>query len=167
MSLDNIQLPTIVLQDLYRKSLVDLKTNEHENDISKSIPFSFLGENRSHITILVQSEGNAYLPDEQLSFLTGVLNACKLNLSEVALVNLSNIQDPDYKKMIEVLDATKLILFGIPALAIHLPFAIPDFQVQKYDNRHYLLSPAIKLMIDDKVLKKKLWDSLKILFGIK
>lgn len=166
MSLDNIQLPSIVLENLYRKSLVDLKTIEPEMTSAKSVPLTFLGENLNRITILVESAGNAYLPEDELNFLTGVLNACKLNLADIALVNIANTGKCDYSVINESLKPLKIILLGIKAADIQLPFSVPDFQVQNYDSRKYLICPAIPVLMEDKLLKKKLWDALKLLFEI-
>ena len=72
MSLDNIQLPAIVLQDLYKNSLVDLATNTAKKTSKKTTGIAFLGNNQKQITIIAADTTSIYLPDEELNFLMGL-----------------------------------------------------------------------------------------------
>ena len=56
MSLDNIQLSPIVLQELFKYSLVDIKNDQNVETKSDVKPFFTLGNNRRHILILVESD---------------------------------------------------------------------------------------------------------------
>ena len=78
MSLDNIQLPAIVLHDLFKNSLVDLNTGVVKTAAAKLTGISFLGNNQKQITIVVNNENVLYLPDEELNFLMGILSALQI-----------------------------------------------------------------------------------------
>ena len=62
------------------------------------------------------------------------------------------------------------MLFGLPASAIQLPFAVPDYQVQQYDGCSIIQSPPLGAMNEatevSKNLKKKLWTALKQMFEL-
>ena len=88
MSLDNIQLPPIVLQALFNKTLVEDISIQIQNTASPKKMLAFLGKNEKQIIIIVSNEEVLYLPDEQLSFLLGVLAACKLTMEDVAIINI-------------------------------------------------------------------------------
>ncbi len=59
-----------------------------------------------------------------------------------------------------------MILFGVPPLSIDLPINFPPFQLQAFNKRTYLYSPALAELEQDKALKGKLWGCLKTLFEI-
>ncbi len=99
MSLDNIQLPPIVLHDLFKNSLVDLNTNETVPAIAKANSISFLGNNQKQIAIIVADDKTLYLPDDELNFLMGILGACKLSMADVALVNIAKTTALTYTRL--------------------------------------------------------------------
>ena len=165
MSLDNIQLPAIVLQDLYKNALVDLKTENTSSAVTAG-NFSFLGENKKHIAIIVNYDEAIYLPDDELNFLLGILSACKLNMADVALMNCSKNPSLSYKDVTEHFGAEKILLFGVDPAILHLPLQFPHYQVQRYNNQVYLASPALKILADDKAEKMKLWTCLKQVFSL-
>ena len=166
MSLDNIQLPAIVLQDLFKNSLIDLNTNQPPalNTITRSI--AILGNNQKQIAIIVADEKNLYLPDKTLNFLMGILNACKLTMDDVALINISKSNALTYSIIQEQLQATTLLLFGVLPGQLQLPLDFPEYQIQKYNNQLYLSAPALPLLAADKEEKTKLWNCLKQVFAI-
>ncbi len=166
MSLDNIQLPAIVLQDLYTNSLVDLKTANAEPVAVSAGELSFLGENKKKISIIVDHTDVIYLPDEELNFLLGILSACKLSMADVALLNFVKNPSATYREIGEQLSAEKVLLFGIKPSALELPLQFPHYQIQNYNNQVYLSSPDLKTLSDNKEEKIKLWTCLKQVFAI-
>ena len=166
MSLDNIQLPAIVLQDLFTNALVDLKTENAQPASVTEGKLSFLGENKKKISIIVNHAEVLYLPDDELNFLLGILSACKLSMADVALLNCSKNPSLTYKDISEQLSAEKILLFGIEASRLELPLQFPHYQIQSYNSQVYLSSPALKILADNKEEKIKLWGCLKQVFAI-
>ncbi len=167
MSLDNIQLPSIVLQGLYKHCLIDLK-NEQQFDIKTELQrFSTLGNNRGHVLILVESEETLYLPDDLLNFLMGVLAACNLNMEDVAILNIKKNKSVTYKNLTNELKPEKIFLFGVTPSGIGLPLDFPNYQIQRYNSQIYLTAPALSHVQNNKIEKTKLWTCLKQIFEIK
>jgi hypothetical protein len=166
MSLDNIQLPGIVLQNLYGKSLFDLNQTNAEPSLSQSCTISSLGSNQKKIAIVLTSADAIYLPDDDLNFLLGILAACKLSMADIALVNLSKNPTLSYKDLAEQLLAEKVFLFGVEAGALALPLQFPHYQIQQYNNQTYLSSVPLSELHNDKAEKTKLWNSLKKIFSL-
>ena len=166
MSLDNIQIPAIVLQDLFKDSLVDLKTDEHAGDLPSPSQLSFLGTNLQRVVIVVNNSNATYLPDEELNFLLGILSACKLSMADVALLNLSKNKAVNYNMIADELYAEKIFLFGVEPSALQLPLQFPHYQVQKYNSQVYLSSPDLSTLSTDRAEKTKLWNCLKQVFNI-
>ena len=166
MSLDNIQLPAIVLQDLFTNALVDLKQENTQPTLVSAGNLSFLGENKKKVSIIVDHTEVLYLPDDELNFLLGILSACKLSMADVALLNCSKNPSITYKNISEQLSAEKIILFGLEPSRLELPLQFPHYQIQNYDDHVYLSSPTLKILADNKEEKIKLWGCLKQIFAI-
>jgi hypothetical protein len=168
MSLDNIQLPAIVIADLFKNCLVDLNISEAPAiaATSKKQGFSFLGNNKKKIVIVVADAEAIYLAEDALNFLLGILTACKLNMEDVALVNTTTNPTLTYKDVQEQLQAENILLFGVTPAQLQLPLAFPQYQIQKYNGQMYLAAPALQLLAQDKGEKTKLWNCLKQLFSI-
>jgi DNA polymerase III psi subunit len=166
MSLDNIQLPSFVLQELFKNSLIDLKKEEIPLEKTISKEFSTLGNNRRHILILVKSDETLYLPDEELNFLMGILAACNLTMEDVAIMNIKKNKLVTYKTITNELKSEKVFLFGVSPDEIALPIDFPNYQIQQYNNQVYLTSPTLSKFQDNKVEKTKLWNCLKQIFAI-
>jgi hypothetical protein len=166
MRLDEIQLPALVLQQLYTRSLVQPGGEAAILKKSLSKPLSTLGNNIQHILIIVESTEALYLPDDELNFLLGILSACKLTMADVAILNIANNPNVNYTSLKAELSPGKLFLFGVSPQDIGLPLDFPKYQVQRFNNQIYLAAPALAVFRDDKEEKTKLWNSLKVIFGI-
>lgn len=163
-------LPDFILADLYPSSLVILDESPTPSIIPKLKNEKFyLGSNGKKITILVNEANAVFLTDHHLDFLTKILGACKLNLGDVAVVNIE--QHPMlFTEIKKSLTPTVCLLFNVIAENIQLPFTIPHYQVQQYDNCTFLMAPDLSTYAADndnaKIEKTKLWVSLKKIFNI-
>jgi hypothetical protein len=166
MSLDNIQLPAIVLYDLFKDSLVDLNTHQPDSIASMATSLSFLGNNQKKVAIIVADEKAIYLPDEELNFLMGILSACKLTMADVALVNIKKNDAFTYTELEQQLKTEIILLLGVIPSQLELPLQFPAYQIQKFNNQVYLAAPALHLLAQDKAEKTKLWNCLKQVFSI-
>lgn len=128
-----------------------------------------LGSNRHNITLLVHAPGTPFLPDNQLAFLTKLLEACHLTLADVAIVNnaATPVMVADIRQQ---LNPKTILLFGPEPTAIRLPINFPAFRPQEYDGCTYLAAPGLDKLVtnteESKLLKSKLWVCLKTIFSI-
>lgn len=175
MPIPKSQLPDFLIAELYKNSLVIMdnepKLAERKTEPNKAITERqwFLGSNLRKITLLVHENEAVYLPDDSLQFLSNILGACQLNLGDVAIVNHSN--DPvTYAFLKETLAPACLLLFGVTAHDAELPFTIPHYQVQQYDDCQILLAPPLHTFLGntqgDRLEKSKLWLCLKKMFSV-
>ena len=161
MSLNNIQLKSNLLADLYKNSLVETSAAV----LLEKRPIKYLGNNQKKVLVIVFHASVPFLPDQELSFLTNVLAACKMSISDIGIINFNGIDETELQNCIE-LDASNVILFGVEPLEIGLPINFPAFQLQAFNNRTYLKAPTLSEIERDKGLKGSLWNSLKALFKI-
>ena len=171
MSFKKLQLPDFLIAELYKDVLVELNTVEKAEKIQKTLPAQkwFLGENKKNVVIAVRDEEAVYLRDEWLQFLSAILGACKLNLGDVAIINFAK-NNYSYSELNEKLSPEFLLLLDITAKEIQLPFTVPHYQIQQYNNCKFLLSPSLEIIQgatqEAKLEKSKLWLSLKKMFNI-
>jgi len=166
MSLDNIQLPDTIIQQVYSTCLYSEVSNKSAVPSIQNTEISFLGSNQKRITILVDVEKTIYLPDEELHFLMGILAACNLSMADIALVNMYKNPGLHYTLITDQLRAEKIFLFGLPAAALALPLQFPHYQIQSFNNQVYLSSVSLKELQTNKTEKQQLWACLKKIFSI-
>ena len=194
MSLNDIRLPKFIIDELYKDSLVvspwasaiPPSTKPQPTPLPKTpspapapaasttspaepAGYKFLGNHRRKITILVHSPGAAFLPDDQLSFLTKILEACRMNIGDVAIINTATAP-VGIAALKEQLHPETILLFGVEPPAIRLPINFPAFRLQPYDDCTYLSAPGLDIVSqpseESRLLKSKLWVCLKTLFNV-
>jgi hypothetical protein len=138
-------------------------------DIKENMQQWYLGNNGKKVVILIKEAEVAFINDQHLQFLSNILNACKLNLGDIALVN--HINNPlVYADLKQKLQPKFIIAFDLQPKEIQLPFTIPNYQVQLHDNCKFLFAATLKMMEGDskeaKLEKSKLWMSLKNMFQL-
>jgi hypothetical protein len=191
MSINNVQLSTLVIGEWYKDALLPspdapqaaegpvspvpsspaqmtappVKTP----DPAEPAPYKFLGNNRRNVAIIVDSPGIPFLPDNQLSFLTKILEACRMNIGDIAIVNAAT-KSVVITELRQQLNPNAVLLFGLEPVAIKLPINFPVFRLQPYDACTYLSAPALSQLVqnseESKLLKSKLWVCLKTLFNV-
>src|SRR5690242_1891444 len=105
MGLNDIELSPAILAAMYKSLLVESEPDELKQfeppknpappapSVEQSAPtWKQLGNNQKQILIVVRYEDSPILPDTALNLLTNMLNACKLSLDDVAIVNFHNYQ---------------------------------------------------------------------------
>lgn len=175
MNQPNLKLPDFVLSELYKTELVVIGESTIESNLpqkkqlEKPTKPEFLGDNRKNICILVNEEQAVYLNDNSLQFLSAILAACKLNLGDVAIVNFNN-NTIDFAALKSWVKPKFLMVFDISAASLQLPFDLPNYQVQSYDQCAMVFAPSLNIMTNDsreaKLEKSKLWLSLKNMFNL-
>jgi hypothetical protein len=185
MGLNDIELPASVIASLYPSALVTTgvekglpvsaadpaapaATEEQPAGTGTAPAFSwkFLGNNKKAVLVVVNNPDILHLPDDDLSFLTNMLTACKLSLGDIILINFHHYREKGGLAALKHFKSREVLLFGIEPTDFGLPVSFPEYQVQAVANVQYLYSPALAVIADDKAAKGKLWGCLKKLFGI-
>jgi hypothetical protein len=173
MNINRIKLPQRVLADLFKHSLIRAERS-HETDelilpAGESAGYKFLGSHHKKISFILSAPNDVFIPEGQLTFLTKMLEACKMNLADVAVLNHA-AKPIDVAELKKQLDPRVFILFGLEPKQIKLPFNSPTFKMQEYDGCTYLYAPPIEELTRDteqgKLLKSKLWVCLRKLFEV-
>ena len=167
MSIDNIQLPLSLYPSLFKKNLVALETKIRRSESSKNNPgIDFLGGNEKKITFLVSNKQQKFLNDNELKFLSGLISACNITMADIAIVNFARHKNVSYHDLLASLTSHKVLSFDVSAADIGLPFAIPYFQVQAFQDVSYIFCPGLEQLQEDIDSKKQLWASLQKIFKL-
>lgn len=181
----NTKLPQFVIVNLYKDTLVVTDSN---NLTSSPTPTqvtptdetvktktrqiidkkNYLGDNKKNISIIVNDASSKYINEEWLATLGKILEAFKLNIGDVAIVNYHQ-QPFSFAEIKNQLSPQFIIMFDVSTTELKLPFAMPLYQVQQYSECTLLISSfkALSSNKDDAEIKKekrKLWESMKKIF---
>jgi hypothetical protein len=195
---ENLQLNAALIEQLYKNSLVlctpsneaaaiaatpvkastsqENKTNQNltvnataTTTATTNIAIKFLGSNKKQVLIIVADSTAIHVNDAALELLIKVLGACKLTLEDVALVNIHQqaVQLPQLQAHFQ---PKKMLIFGVPAVQLAIPFTIPRYRVQAHGSIEYLFANHLDSMLTADatavIEKKNLWTSLKQLFAV-
>lgn len=136
--LNNITLDDSMLVAFYEHSLVGIKEKK----------------------VVVVTKSNPTPPQHEL--LQQILNACKLDPNQVAIINSADTKTP-LEKIIEEASPQYILSFGTGD-------GTELFTMGNNEGRKYLNAPSLEEMMYDtdasKQLKRKTWNELKLFFGI-
>jgi hypothetical protein len=177
MSLNDLHLSASLISTLYPSTLIspndeDSVTVAKKSGIEQKITanstasWKSLGNNQKNILIVVDYPDIVHLPDDELNFLTGMLTACRLSLVDVAIINTNNYKLINYKDILAEFNSKIIFLFGVSPGDFGLPVNFPFFQLQTVSNCTFLYTPALEQRHTDKLLKSRLWVSLRSIFSI-
>jgi hypothetical protein len=139
-----------------------------EATASVSSPTDFVPEPlivQGHFTkgILILHE-ETELNAEVMDMLVKMLNACGHSMNEVGMLSSYNIQNSSMEDF-QGLNAHVVLKFGrIKHPVNHLPFVTYDIHTE--GETEYLFADALSTIAEDKLLKRKLWTALQLLFNL-
>jgi hypothetical protein len=180
-------LPNSVLVNLYKESIVlceapanvdknaqasqPFEENNASTETEETLiaPIKFLGEHQKKILVLVQDTNAVHLNERDFDLLTSILNACKLTIADIALINLANknfslhqilTQVPSEFVLVFDINATQLKI-KLPS-KLYTPILLGETQLLFSNN----LTQMQGMDQDSKIEKTKLWSVLKIIFKL-
>ena len=178
MSFENIQLTDDQLADFYGKQLVIVEKGDNipkpETKAAKpAIPaepvattaplLGITGKNKKQFVWLVEEHYFPYLNDADFQFLGDVLTACKMNMEDIALVNVANNRN-HFDELVQQLQPKFIIASGVQVDA--LPIQPADYRVQEQQGYLLCCTETLEAIRTDKSKKSKLWLALKQMLGL-
>lgn len=166
MGFENFKLPTVLVPELYGDVLIGNAQPAPQQEVNKENEFAALGNNGKNILLLVNDPPSVFLGETDLAFLTGIINACQLNLSDIAIVNTASYSSVDYHMLWKQFNPSTMICFGITTDSIQLKQDIQLLEVQQMGTVNILFAPSLQEIANQVAYKKKLWHQLKTIFRI-
>lgn len=178
MSFENIQLTDDQLADLYGKQLVLVEKSDNAikpetkaskptiapDPVAAAAPLQGItGKNKKQFVWLVEEHYFPYLNDADFQFLGDVLTACKMNMEDIALVNVANNRN-HFDELLQQLQPKFIIASGVQVDA--LPIQPADYRVQEQEGYLICCTESLEAIRLDKSKKSKLWLALKQMLGL-
>jgi hypothetical protein len=177
MGINHLRLSSELIAALYPESLVagnepaqvreNVRSPKMVADPSPAYPF--LGKNNRSICVLASYTEGDFLPPEQLIFLQKMLEACKYNLNDIALLNIALITFDLAELRVQLLPQV-IFLWGIPPVSVGLKSTLPDFNISVLDGISVIPVLHPDLMSGNSPegteYKQRLWVCLKKLFAL-
>jgi DNA polymerase III psi subunit len=161
MSLDNIHLSPLLVQQFYKRVMVDVKSTEGNSEPAPPVKIPSLGTNNKHIIIVINEGEFAYLSEDDMTLLTGILQACKLSMADVAILNFAKNRSLNYESILASFNPEFTIMFGVSPADLSFPLQFPLYQLQRYNQKSFLASAPLKVLAEDVEQKKQLWSCLQ------
>ncbi len=186
MKVEKTILPPAVLVSLYKDSLVlpekeikpvkiaenKLPGKEQETIPEASemaSPIKYLGDHHKKILVVVNDPASVYLNETDFILLTSILNACRLTIADIALINIGN-QKASLHEMLTKLPSLLVIAFDIDSKALKIKLPTTLYKTTPLGEANLLFSAALSTMqgtsADAKKEKGKLWTVLKQIFQL-
>jgi len=109
---------------------------------------------------------NLHLNDDDLRFLTGILTACKLTISDVAIFNTASNLDYKYQQTVDHFKPKIILVLGIINQKFNLPDNTHKYHTIENQNIQLVFGSSLTEISKDVNEKKALWNCLKQIFGI-
>ncbi len=185
MSTDKTILSSSVLVDLYKDSLVVVEDIPLENkatveqtietkkeeikEVKWEGPIKSLGEHNKKITVIVNDPNSVHLNEMDFILLTSILNACRLTIADIALINIGK-QPVGLHQILQELPSTLVLSFAVDATQLKVKLPSTLYKITQLGETNILFSNALSTMqgtgVEAKQEKAKLWTVLKKIFEL-
>lgn len=105
------------------------------------------------------------ISDDEKTFLSRILGAVGLSLSQIDLIEIQKIQHIDYDSFIAQKITTQFISFGIGLSRLNWDLMLVPYQIRTASGIDFLLANDLGAIATDTTLKKNLWAALQKMFS--
>lgn len=163
-----VSLQFLMNEEIYLiDSVMPVQHSSTETKIEKApeqpienIAFDYLGENNKYFLLLVNYPDHKIMAPKELEALQSILGAKKMELKDVAIVNLHKYPQANFKLLKDFFACNKIVFFGINPQQIQLP-GITSNQITEHDSVKLLGTFSFTEMMDNVDKKKLFWNTMK------
>ena len=130
-----------------------------------AVHYNYLGENNKYILILIdQPLKNEIIAAKDLLLLEKTLAALKLELRDVAIVNLQQCEELHFKSLKDFFSCNKVLGFGIELAKIGIEKEVAINTVFRIEDCPFLLASALEELSNNQAQKVIWWSAMKSIF---
>ncbi|MFT3845072.1 MAG: hypothetical protein QM725_08470 [Lacibacter sp.] len=164
MALKKIQLTADQIGELYSSHIVITGNESKNEEVTVEKPgFAIKGKNKKHFVWVVDEPGYPFLNDADFQFTGDVISACKMNMDDIALVNIANTH-VSFAELTEQLQPKYLIIST--QISDWIPVATVHYETEQVNGIQLYVTEPVSALRNDKVKKSKLWLALKQMLGL-
>jgi hypothetical protein len=160
-----------IITAIGKEAIATTAANEVVNE-QKATPtpaLKYLGDHLKQIVVLVNDPNAVHLNETDLGLLSSILNACKLTLADIALVNIAT-QPLSLHEILVTLPSQLVLVFDISTTQLKIKLPATLYKPIVLGDTHILMSSSLHSMQgadqSAKLEKSKLWNALKLLFKL-
>jgi hypothetical protein len=129
-------------------------------ELIKITDFKYLGENNKYILIVVREPSFDFLKKDDLGFLLKILAAKKLELNDVAIINIEKYASLNFDNLKAFFACSKIITFGINPKILQIEGAVAN-KKSTFKETSILGTWELTKLQQDEKKKAIFWDELK------
>jgi hypothetical protein len=153
--------PTLAKHEIASEQVVIRSTEQ----ALKTVNYDYIGENNKYILILIdQPLKSEIISAKDLLLLEKTLAALKLELRDVAIVNLQQCEELHFKSLKEFFSCNKVIGFGIELAKIGIEKEVPINTVFRIEECPFLLASSLEELSTNQAQKVIWWSAMKSIF---
>lgn len=122
--------------------------------------YEYYGENNRYILLLVDSPDHKVMAQKELDALQNTLSAKKLEMKDVAIVNLAHYPDATFQKLKEFFVCSSLVLLGVSCKRIKMQ-EVPLNLITTVEGTKVLATYSFAEMLDSNDKKRAFWNEMK------
>jgi hypothetical protein len=169
LSTNSAVLTALLGSDVYHISEPNLASDQFarpsSEQVSKTVHYNYLGENNKYILILIdQSLKREIIAAKDLLLLEKTLAALKLELRDVAIVNLQQCEALHFKSLKEFFSCNKVLGFGIELAKIGIEKEVAINTVFRIEDCPFLLASSLEELSNNQAQKVIWWSAMKSIF---
>ena len=160
-----------IIEAIGKEAMATTPVNEvvNEQKATAPAPLKYLGDHLKKIMVIVNDPNAVHLNETDLGLLSSILNACKLTLADIALINTAQ-QPLSMHEMLTTLPSQLVLAFDLSASQLKIKLPTTLYKTIVLGETHILFSSSLQSMqgADQtaKLEKSKLWNALKLLFKL-
>lgn len=143
--------------------VAEIKTEpvaETKKEERKELSFDYLGENNRYFLILLDDMSHPMLNTPHKEMLMKIMAAKKLELRDLAIVNLAKYPGATFGDLKNFFTCSKLALFGIAPQRIGLP-PLSANTAEKHMDTRILATFGLEEMSSNNDKKREFWNIMK------
>jgi hypothetical protein len=153
--------PTVAKQEIASEQVV-IPSSEQA---LTTLHYNYLGENNKYILILIdQPLESEIIASKDLLLLEKTLAALKLELRDVAIVNLQQCEELHFKSLKEFFSCNKVLGFGIELAKIGIEKEVAINTVFRIEDCPFLLASSLEELSNNQAQKVIWWSAMKSIF---
>ena len=161
-----ISLQFLLNEDLYLIDSIEIvqpsiaASSEESHSEPETIIFDYLGENNKYFLLLVNYPEHKIMAPKELEALQAILSAKKMELNDVAIVNMHRYPSITVQQLKAYFACNKIVLFGISPTQLQIPTLYSN-QTTEHQGIKLLATFAFSEMMDNVEKKKAFWNVMK------
>ncbi len=165
---DPISLQFLLNEDIYLIDPIQGNQTNNAPSVEKEAPaamaeavaFDYLGENNKYFLLLINDPTHKSMAPKELEALQSILSAKKMELKDVALVNMNNYPSATFSQLKAYFACNRVVLFGIAPQQLQIP-AVASNQIGEHDGVKLLATFGFSEMMSNLDKKKAFWNVMK------